>query len=257
MVMVSKKLALSLLLVVGVASSGCQTAPEEEVSPTQWLLENSSIIRDLESFEKDKQQSAVARLRALGPLRGRAVALTVLREAKADYRAEVILARLLADWKEPEAVPRLLHYLKHEDRGAAELAREGILVFGDDPFVRKSLFELVRHSEPGTRLVAAEVLLGIQDRDVFDFCAKIYHSEPDRFVRGAFVAKFLSGKHPRRQDFLIEALSDPDVAIRELAWSGLLRQSGSAKARFTRIDYRPDASPAERAKAIARLKTER
>jgi hypothetical protein len=236
-------------LVLALVVTGCASVPEEQVSPTEWLEQNSSILGDLESFEKERQQDAVARLRALGETRGRAVAVTVLREGRLDYRAEIVLARLLADWRDPEAVPHLLRYLRHEDRGAVELAREGLRVFADDPYVRKSLFEIVEGADPEARLAAAESLFAIDDHEVFEFCAKTYHRERDRFVRGALVMKFVSGRHPRRTEFLIEALSDPDGAIREAAWNALRKEPS-----LPRVEYSPAGEPAARARAVAALR---
>lgn len=231
---------------------GCASPSNEEVSPTEWLQENSSVLRDLESFERGRQQQAVDRLRSLGRARGRSVAITLLRERKIDYRAEVLLARLLADWRDPEAVPFLLKYLRHEDRGAVDLAIEGLVAFGDDDYVQRSLAELARSPDANARMAAAEVFLGIGDAEVFDLCARLYRSEEDRLVRGVYVAKFLGGKSSRRDDFLVDALSDKDVAIREMAWAAL-RNGRTAPS----VDFDPDAESAARARAVARLKAVR
>ena len=236
---------------VAVVMCGC-AATEKEVTPSEWLDQNSSVLRDLESFEKPKQQSAIARLRGLGRTRGCAVAAAVLRESKIDYRAEILLARLLADWGDPEALPHLLKFLRHQDRGAVELAQEGLIASRDDPFVRRSLFELLESPDAAARLAAAEVLFAFEDGEVYELCARAYTAERDRVVRGVYVAKFLRGSDPRRTDFLIEALSDHDAAIREMVW-GALRKDRV----LPRVDYDPNAEPAARARAAARLKSSR
>ncbi len=228
---------------------GCAGAAKEQVSATEWLQENSSVLRDLESFEKPRQQSAVARLRGLGRARGRSVAIAVLRDARVDYRAEVLLGRLLADWRDPESVPVLLKFLRHEDRGAVDIAIEGLASFGHDDYVQRSLTEMARSPDASARMAAAEVMLGNGAQEFFELCARLYSGEEDRRVRGVYVAKFLGSRHPLRDGFLVEALSDKDSAIRESAWSALRGERVASG-----VDYNPAADPAARARAVARLK---
>ena len=126
---------------------GCSTA-EEKPTSTDWLRENSSVLRDLESFEKSRQQQAVVRLKKLGPDRGAAVIVALLRDSQVGYRSEVLLARLLAEWRDPRGVSYLLKYLRHQDQGAVEIAVQGLVAFEGNREVNIALLELLKRVRP-------------------------------------------------------------------------------------------------------------
>ena len=103
-------LRMPVVLILACLLLGGCSSKEERLTSTEWLRENSSVLRDLESFERSRQQQAVSRLKSLGPDRGGAVIVALLREARVGYRGEVLLARILADWRDSRGISYLLKY---------------------------------------------------------------------------------------------------------------------------------------------------
>ena len=241
-------LGLALLLTVA-GLGGCSSTPEEKLTPTDWLRENSSVLRDLESFEKGRQQQAVVRLKGLGPDRGSAVVVALLADSQVDYRGEVLLARLLADWRDARGVRYLLKYLMHQDQGAVDIASQGLLAFDGDPAVIRALLEMLENPSVQQRLAAAGVLSDMESDELMERFPELYRKEGEKMVRGVLVRTVLQGKHSRRDEFLVEALMDADLAIREMAWGALKKRPGLPK-----VKYDPTGSEEARAKAVAGLR---
>lgn len=236
------------LLAIAV-QAGCSSTPEEKLTPTDWLRENSSVLRDLESFEKGRQQRAVVRLKSLGADRGSAVVVAVLADSQVDYRGEVLLARLLADWRDKRGTSYLLKYLKHQDQGAVEIASQGLLAFDGDPSVIRALLEMLQSPSVQQRLAAVGVLSEMGSEELMGRFPELYRKEGEKLVRGALVRTVLQGKHPRRDEFLVETLLDADLAIREMSWGALKK-----RARLREVKYEPSGGEADRAKAVSNLK---
>ena len=229
--------------------AGCSSTPEEKLTPTDWLRENSSVLRDLESFEKGRQQRAVVRLKSLGADRGSAVVVAVLADSQVDYRGEVLLARLLADWRDKRGTRYLWKYLMHQDQGAVEIASQGLLAFDDDPSVIRALLEMLQNPSVQQRLAAVGVLSEMENEELMERFLELYRKEGEKLVRGVLVRTVLQGKHPRRDEFLIETLLDADLAIREMSWGALKK-----RARLPEVKYEPSGDEADRAKAVSSLK---
>ncbi len=227
---------------------GCSTA-EEKPTSTDWLRENSSVLRDLESFEKSHQQQAVVRLKKLGPDRGAAVIVALLRDSQVGYRGEVLLARLLADWRDPRGISYLLKYLRHQDQGAVEIAAQGLVAFEGNREVNIALLEMLKSPTDTQRVAAAGVLSETRSAELLDSFLDFYSGESEREVRGVLVKALLQSKHPRRDEFLVEVLMDSDQAIREMAWEGLRKRAGIPK-----VDYDPAAGADRRAEAVKSLR---
>jgi len=232
-------------IIIAVVLSGCSAAPEEKLTPTDWLRENSSVLRDLESFEKGRQQQAVVRLKNLGPDRGGAVVIALLSDSKVDYRGEVLLARLLAEWRDPRGIRYLLKYLQHQDQGAVELAGQGLIAFEGDRTVSRALLEMLENPSINQRIAAAGVLSEMDSEDLMERFSELYRKESEKVVRGILVRTVLQGKHPRRDEFLLEALLDADLAIREMAWGAVKK-----RARLPEVKYEPSGDEAARVKAV-------
>mgnify|MGYP001166812436 CR=1 FL=1 len=229
--------------------AGCST-PEEKLTSTEWLRENSSVLRDLESFEKSRQQQAVVRLKGLGPDRGAAVIVALLREARVGYRGEVLLARILADWRDPRGISYLLKYLRHQDQGAVEIAAQGLVAFEGNREVALALLEMLKSSTKTERFAAARVLEEIGSAELLDGFLGFYTGESEKEVRGLLVKVLLQSKHPNRDEFLVEALMDSDQAIREMAWEGLRKRPGTPK-----VNYDPAAGAESRTEAVKSLRS--
>lgn len=227
----------------------CSTAKEKPTS-TDWLRENSSVLRDLESFEKSRQQQAVVRLKKLGPDRGAAVIVALLRDSQVGYRGEVLLARLLADWRDPRGVSYLLKYLRHQDQGAVEIAAQGLVAFEGNREVNIALLEMLKSPTDTQRAAAAGVLSETRSAELLDRFLEFYSGESDKEVRGLLVKALLQSKHSRRDEFLVEVLMDSDQAIREMAWEGLRKRAGLPK-----VKYDPAAGADRRAEAVKLLRS--
>ncbi|MBL04052.1 MAG: HEAT repeat domain-containing protein [Planctomycetota bacterium] len=241
--------AVSAAILAAIVFSGCSSTPPETLTSTDWLRENSSVLRDLESFEKGRQQQAVARLKRLGPDRGSAVAISLLADSQVDYRGEVLLARLLADWRDVRGVGYLLKYLRHEDQGAMEIASQGLLAFKGNRAVIRALLEMLESPSANQRQAAAGVLSEMRSEEMLKLFPKLYPKESEKMVRGIFVRTVLSSKHSRRDEFLVEALMDTEQAIREMAWGALKKRP-----RLPEVRYDPAATEVARARAVDSLR---
>ena len=237
------------VILVCLLLGGCSTAEEKSTS-TDWLRENSSVLRDLESFEKSHQQQAVVRLKKLGPDRGAAVIVALLRDSQVGYRGEVLLARILADWRDSRGVSYLLKYLRHQDQGAVEIAAQGLVAFEGNREVNIALLEMLKSPTDTQRVAAAGVLSETRSAELLDSFLDFYSGESEREVRGVLVKALLQSKHPRRDEFLVEVLMDSDQAIREMAWEGLRKRAGIPK-----VDYDPAAGADRRAEAVKLLRS--
>jgi hypothetical protein len=241
--------AVAAASLAAVVFSGCSSTPPEQLTPTDWLRENSSVLRDLESFEKGHQQQAVARLKRLGPDRGSAVVVALLVDSQVDYRGEVLLARLLADWRDARGIRYLLKYLRHEDQGAMEIASQGLLAFEGNRSVIRALLEMLESPSASQRQAAAGVLSEMGSEEMLKLFPKLYPKESEKMVRGIFVRTVLGSKHSRRDEFLVEALMDTDQAIREMAWGALKKHP-----RLPKVRYDPGAAEVDRARAVEILR---
>ncbi len=237
------------VVVVGV---GCGSADERKLSPAEWLEENSSILRDLKSYDTERRKKAIARFKEIDRERGTAVILSILTDPNfEDYRVEVVLARLLADYRDPRAVQYLLKFLSHPDDGAVKIAAEGVAVFPEDRRVREALLEMIRLGAVREKVTAAEVLADLHRPELVEAAAQIYDAgEPQAVVRGALLRVILDGRHPRRTEFLIRVLADADQALREIAWNAVREDP-----EIPNVGYDPAASDRDRAIAVGELRT--
>jgi HEAT repeat protein len=227
----------------------CST-PEEKKTPAQFINDNSSLLRQLASFVDSEQKEGIARIQRLGREQGSAVILYILGDkALDDYRIEVVLARILADWKDPRAIGYLLESLSVPDKGARSRASEGLLAFGDHPQVIDAMGEMLGRPVVADRLVAAETLKKVPSPRVVEMFLDRWKGETDAEVRAILLVKILSSRHPRRKGFLIDALTDPEMAIRAEAWKAIRKYPD-----LPGVDFSPDGALEERARAVAELR---
>jgi len=248
---VSYKLTVAVALCAlawGLTSPGCSTPPKE-MSPAEFVDSNSTLIEDLKSYDAKERNRGVATVKKLGKEQGTNLILYILTDPRLDdYRLEVVLARLLADWKDARAVPYLLKTLNIPDDGAVRIASEGLIVFGDDPNVTEALTEKLASPVVRDRRIAAEILCEIRTQQSFELLGASLKGEKDPEVRAQMLVGIIQGRHAKRKEYLVDALSDPDQAMRELAWNALRRYQD-----LPRVGYNPRGPAAERNKAIEAL----
>lgn len=234
---------------LGAFPTGCST-PENRLTPAEYVSENSSILRQLRSYVSGEQQEGISRLKKLGRDQGTAVILYILEDPRLDdYRLEVVLARVLADWKQPQAIGYLLQGLVAPDEGAVRIASEGLIAFGDKPQVLSLLEEMLARPTPRDRLTAARVMKDIPGARVTTTFVQRFRGESDPEVRGILLLRLLRGNYSERLAFLVDALADPDVAIRSLVWTELARIPD-----LPRVDFAADGPDATRAQHVATLR---
>jgi len=238
------------VVVLALLAAACAADPEE-MTPAEWLRANTRLLEKLRSYEANERMEAINAFKRVGRERGTLYALTLLHDRTLDdYRIEVVLARILADWQDRRAVPFLLEGLRYPDRGAVEIAKQGLEVFRDDPIVIDRLMDAVKSEVVAQRRSAAEVLSKIGGDRAAGLFGERYKSEPDPEVRAHFLMAIRDSRHPGRTRFLIDALTDPDVSLRHYAWN-VLRKSGELPAG---AEFDPDGSSGERARTVAVLR---
>ena len=228
----------ALALAVG---SGCASGPDDSAPKTarELLEENSTVLTDLASYQTSVRDDAVERVKQLGREQGTALVLHLLRDPQLDAeRVEIVLARILASWKDRRAIPYLLQFLNHPDLGAVRNASEGLLEFGAEPRILGALEEMLASEVVRDRRIAAETLSQMSGGVVFDICARHFKVEEDHEGRAALLMFIVHNKSPQRKLLLIEALDDPYEGIRWLAWRGLQDYKD-----LPAINYSPHASP--------------
>jgi hypothetical protein len=238
-------------VLLAIVLSGCASDPEP-LSPAEWIDQNSTLIGDLASYDSEKRYEAIARLQKEGRERGVAIALLLLRDPMFEnYRAEVVLARFLAECHDKRAIPYLVGFLEHPDRSAAEIAAQGLSVFPHDPNVLRELSRMLESPQVDHRLLAAKTLRRVCGRNpsAVELCAERYRDEESREVRGEFLVAVSKSAHPRREEYLVEMLDDEDEALRQQAWWALRKSKD-----IPEVDFDARAGRAERALAIAALR---
>jgi HEAT repeat protein len=237
------------LVLAGFLLSACST-PEEKLTPAQFVSENSTLLQQLASYRDSEQREGITRLERLGKDQGSAVILYILGDPKLDsYRVEVVLARVLAEWKDPRAAPYLLRNLTVPDRGAASRAAEGLVALGDLPQIMAALEELLARPATEERAMAAETLARISSPRVPEIFLARWPGEPSAEIRGLFLVTIIRSRHPRRKAFLIDALTDADAAIRNEAWAAVRRYPD-----LPRLEFDPDGPVEDRARQVAALR---
>jgi HEAT repeat protein len=229
----------------------CKGPPQRQ-TPAEWLAENTTILAQLVSYEKKEQHEGINRILSLGKERGIAVVNYLLEDEglqrMKDYRLEVVLARILADWKDTRAIPTLLRNLEGTDSGALAIVREGLITFGDNPMILDSMKEHLQDADTELRRTCVEVLSEMKGPEAVKLLSEHRRIEEDATIRGLCVLGILSCRDPRRTSFLVDCLEDADPAIRREAWLGVVRRSPP-------VNFDPRGDLVSRARSIAALKT--
>jgi HEAT repeat protein len=235
------------LLLAGLLAAGCGGPPRKQTA-AEWLQENTIILEQLKSYDRKEREQGIRRFLKRGKEQGTEVVVYLLNDPKLeDYRIEVVLARILAEWKDPRAVPYLLRNLRSRDDGAVQIARDGLIVFGEDPRILSAVSDLLNDAEPAPRKVAASLLSEMQGQEAPALLAARLKVEEDSEIRVHCLLGILESRHPRRTEFLIDALSDPDSEIRQMAWEGIARLK-------PQVTFDPQGDAAARAQGVVELR---
>lgn len=239
---------VSCAAVVTAWCCGCSSASAKPEAKTvkELLEENSTLLYDLASYDSAVRDNAVDRLKSLGLEQSTAVILHLLRDPTLDEeRVEIVLARVLASWKDRRAIPYLLQFLDHPDLGASRNASEGLLEFGPDPVILARLEEMLASEVVRERRIAAETLVQMSGDEVLGICVGRFRLEDDHEVRATLLVHIALNKSSERKRLLIEALDDPHEDIRWLAWRGLQDYKDLPAVNYSPREP-PDANKAER-----------
>jgi len=242
---------IPLLFLAALLLPGCTNTPDEEMTPEEWLREireNTKILEQLRSYDKKEQQEGVQRFLKLGKERGSEVVAYILNNPGLDdYRIEVVLARLLAEWKDERAIPFLIMHLSVRESGMRETVKEGLQVFGSHPKILKAVEELVQDPDTDTRRFATEILSEMEGPRVLEILGRRFEEEKNLEIRGLCLMGIIANKEAGRTGYLINALGDSDPDIRGMAWAALARKKPP-------VEYNPRGDPADRLQAIKDLK---
>jgi len=234
----------SLLLAAG----ACGSDPET-MTPAEWLRENTRLLEQLRSYEADEQKEAIAKFKELGRDRGTKYALALLVDPQLDdYRTEVVLARILADWRDPRSINFLLQHLFRPDTGAAAIAAEGLAVFRGDPNLEEVLIAKLDSPVTGERRIAADLLSRFGTREAVERMAELYSDEEDAEVRALYLMTIRASDHPKRLEYLVDTLTDVDEGLREFAWNVVERRLPDD------LEFDPGAAVETRATQVARIR---
>ena len=218
--------------------NGCSGPNEQRETVAEILEERSTLLSDLASYDSQVRNEAIRRVKRLGRESGVTLILYLLKDPQLDnYRVEVVLARTLADWKDRRAIPYLLQFGEHPDRGVSSYAADGLLVFGSEREVMGKLNDMLQSEVEEYRERAAKSLSRMHGPRGGEACIEHFEKEESENVRAAVLLPILESDHPERKRVLVHALNDPDRAIREFAWLGLQRYPD-----LPRVKYDP-ASP--------------
>jgi len=235
----------------GMLGACSQPNPEEERrARLEEMLNDSTLLRQLASYDQRERSAGIGRVRALGREQGTQLVLYLLQEPTIDdARLDVVLARILADWQDERAIGYLLQHMRGPDDGAVRIASEGLLVFGDHPRVADALAEMLESPVRRDRFNAASVLSQIESPRVADLLAEAFDDEIDKEIRALLLLGVIDNRGDTRIDVLINALVDPEEAIRREAWAALSRYRS-----LPEVPYDPHGPLEDRSRCVATLK---
>ncbi|MBI4584888.1 MAG: HEAT repeat domain-containing protein [Planctomycetes bacterium] len=243
--LVAQAPALALLFLIG-----CSGGPEEKKTLTQLVNENTIILSQLASFRSEEQRQGMNRFRKLGKEQGTEVVAYFLSDKEVnDERVQVLLAVLLAEWKDPRGISYLVDRLSSRDSGVVRFAVDGLKLYGELPQIVEPLGEKLKSSERVTRKAAAEVLSFMRGPGAVKQLGSRLKDETDVEIRAACILGIIEAERSEaRLELLISALTDPELEIRSLAWNALSREKNIPKV------YKPADDLAARAQAVATLR---
>lgn len=245
-------------LLLGVAlllGAGCSSTPPDKMTLTEQVQLYSNVLKKLGSSIEEERTEAVNRFLAAGKERGSAVVKYFLedRTGVQSERLRVNLAGILAQWKDPDAIPYLIEHFHTEDKWVRSIVDQSLLIYGNRLQVVEFLGEqLTSSSSVSTRRLAASILSRIQTPRAAGYLARRLR-DPDLEVRLECVIGIIRSPERReRLGYLIDALTDPDSGIRELAWAAIVK---SLEGRELPVEFEPyNPDEAERATAVAALR---
>ena len=241
----------SLALALALAACG---GPPKRQTAAEWVSENTTILSQLQSWNPDELHQGIARFLKLGRDRGTEVVNYLLEDSGMQNvynyeRIELVLARILAEWKDSRAIRRLLPYMRGRDSGSLSIAKEGLIAFGDDARILEAVKELLDDSDVEVRRNAAEVVSEMKGQEAVDILGEHYRVEENLEVRGACVMGLLNprSKGERKMEFILDALEDKDLGIRQLAWDAVALKEPP-------VPFDPAGEPAVRKRAVQELR---
>lgn len=253
---------LATLAVVGMLS-GCST-PQEKKSLQELIDQQTPILKELASYQSERQRRAVNRFLKLGHKQGSEVAVWFLNDPAVtdNERVTVLLAWMLASWKDRRGTPFLLDSLESNDSGVLRLAEEALINYGpDDPLASRLGDVLEGSKNSDARLAAASVLSRMKTSRSVDLLGSHLKGkeEPIKEVRvNCLFGIEKSAPSRARLGYLVDSLTDPDIEIRELAWQVLQREDRFWNAvkpdQEPATLYHPASEPKDMAGSIASIK---
>lgn len=241
---------MTALLLVAFAA-GCSGPPERQ-DPVEFVKDNSSLFRRLGSPDEDIRQDAARSFMSLGPDRGTDTAAWFLendRTADTSPLLRVMLARILAEWRDPRGIPYLLEALirrQHQFYGDIESALKN---YGENSELVGYLEEQIESPDAAVRRLCASVLAEVQSPAALRILAKRLRSDLDDEVRGLSLVGIMNADPSRERNLsLIDGMTDPDAEIRSLAWVALRRETPP-------VEFDPRGNDLTRAESIAALRS--
>lgn len=240
----------AMILLALVLSVGC-AAPAQKQTPAKWIKENTRVISQLSSYRSDEQQQGINRFLTLGKEQGSAVVIYFLEDpaVNSEERVVVVLARILAIWKDTRGIPYLLDALvSTQDDGIRRVAEEGLVSYGANRRIGLRLEESIQSSSREVRRAGIAILSKMKSPAALGVLGGKLGDE-DAEVRALCLLGVVESEHSTaRTGFIFDALADADAEIREIAWAALRKQEGVPEV------YDPVANPAARAQGVADLR---
>jgi HEAT repeat protein len=252
-----------IVLIALVTLGGCST-PQEKKSLQELIDQQTPILKELASYQSERQRRAVNRFLKLGKNQGTEVAVWFLDDAAVadNERVRVLLAWILSSWDDRRGMPFLLDSLESRDLGVLRLAQEGLANYGPDDVLARRLGEVLGESKNAdARLSAAIVLSDMKTVNALDILGSHLKGkeESEREVRGICLLGVVnSSPSHARLTYLVDSLTDPDVEIRERAWDALKKEDRFWKVvnspKKTAALYHPASEPADMVDSIASIR---
>ncbi len=239
----------ALILVAVVA--GCSGSQEQQ-DPVEFIKDNSSLFRRLGSPDDELRQNAARSFMSLGLDRGTDTAAWFLendRAADTSRLLRIMLARILAEWRDPRGIPYLLEALIRREHQFFQDIEAALKNYGENPKLVAYLEEQIASADADVRRLCASVLSELQGPTALRVLAKRLRVDSDDDVRGLALVGIMNANRSRERDiFLIDGMTDPDVEIRSLAWIALKRETPP-------LEFDPRGSDLVRAESIATLRS--
>ena len=259
----STSLTAAVVLLALLAASGCQTRQKQKTL-RELIDEQASSLKELSSYQSERQRRAMNRFLNLGKDQGGEVVVWFLNDPTVadNERVRVLLSWILSTWKDRRGMPFLLDSLESRDLGVLSLAEESFANYGEDDVLARKLGDVLGESRSvDARRVASSVLSFMKSDMAVRILAEHVRKkdESNREVRGNCLLGVVGGPASEaRLKALVDCLTDPDVDNRRLSWDALQREERFWRAvnspkKVTAI-YHPASEPVALADSVASIR---